>query len=284
MERQKRIAAIHDISGFGKCALTVALPVISAAGIEVSVIPTAILSTHTGGLQGYTHLDLTDEMPKIANHWESLNLTFDAVYSGYLGSERQIDIVSKFIETFKTDKNLAIVDPAMADNGRMYALLDMEFAKSMKRLCQKADIIVPNMTEAAFLLDREYFHGPYKKDYIEATVRELSKLGPQKVVLTGVCFDDNNIGAASYDGKTDTVSYYFRNRVEGMFHGTGDVFASALTAALLRGKTLQKATEIAVDFTVDSIERTAMGGTDHRYGVDFERGLGDLIKVLDKKD
>ena len=282
MERQKRIAAIHDISGFGKCALTVALPVISAAGIEVSVIPTAILSTHTGGLQGYTHLDLTDEMPKIAKHWESLGLTFDAVYSGYLGSERQIDIVSKFIETFKTDKNIAIVDPAMADNGRMYALLDMQFANSMKRLCQKADIIVPNMTEAAFLLDRDYFHGPYAKEYIESTVRELSKMGPQKVVLTGVCFGENTIGAASYDAETDTVSYYFRNRVEGMFHGTGDVFASALTAALLRGKTLQKATEIAVDFTVDSIERTAKGGTDHRYGVDFERGLGNLIKVLEE--
>ncbi len=282
MERQKRIAAIHDISGFGKCALTVALPVISAAGIEVSVIPTAILSTHTGGLQGYTHLDLTDEMPKIANHWESLNLTFDAVYSGYLGSERQIDIVSNFIDTFRTENNIAIVDPAMADNGRMYALLDMQFAKSMKRLCKKADIIVPNMTEAAFLLDREYFHGPYTKEYVENTLHELSAMGPERVVLTGVCFEDNTIGAACFDRSQNTVSYYFRNRVEGMFHGTGDVFASALTAALLRGKDLQDATKIAVDFTVDSIERTAMGGTDHRYGVDFERGLGNLIKALEK--
>lgn len=281
MERQKRIAAIHDISGFGKCALTVALPVISAAGIEVSVIPTAILSTHTGGLQGYTHLDLTEEMPKIANHWESLNLTFDAVYSGYLGSERQIDIVSKFIDTFKTEKSISIVDPAMADNGKMYALLDMQFAKSMKRLCKKADIIVPNMTEAAFLLDREYFHGPYTKEYIEETLRKLSAMGPRKIVLTGVCFEENIIGAACYDRDENTVHYYFRNRVEGMFHGTGDVFASALTAALLRGKSLQDATEIAVNFTVDSIERTAKGGTDHRYGVDFERGLGDLIKILD---
>lgn len=281
MERQKRIAAIHDVSGFGKCALTVALPVISAAGIEVSVIPTAILSTHTGGLTGYTHLDLTEEMPKIVNHWESLGLTFDAVYSGYLGSERQIDIVSKFIDTFKTEKSISIVDPAMADNGKMYALLDMQFAKSMKRLCKKADIIVPNMTEAAFLLDREYFHGPYTKEYIEETLRELSEMGPRKIVLTGVHFEENTIGAASYDRDENTVHYYFRNRVEGMFHGTGDVFASALTAALLRGKSLQDATEIAVNFTVDSIERTAMGGTDHRYGVDFERGLGDLIKILD---
>ena len=282
MERQKRIAAIHDISGFGKCALTVALPVISAAGIEVSAIPTAVLSTHTGGLKGYTCLDLTDEMPKIAHHWETLGLTCDAVYSGYLGSERQIDIVSDFIDTFCQNGSFAIVDPAMADNGKMYALLDMQFAKAMKRLCQKADIIVPNMTEAAFLLDREYFHGPYTKEYIEATVRELSRLGPKKIVLTGVCFEENTIGAASYDAESDTVTYYFRERVEGMFHGTGDVFASALTAALLRGKTLERASEIAVDFTVDSIRRTAEGGTDHRYGVDFERGLGDLIKTLDE--
>ena len=282
MERQKRIAAIHDISGFGKCALTVALPVISAAGIEVSAIPTAVLSTHTGGLKGYTCLDLTDEMPKIAHHWKTLGLTFDAVYSGYLGSERQIDIVSDFIDTFCQNGSFAIVDPAMADNGKMYALLDMQFAKAMKRLCQKADIIVPNMTEAAFLLDREYFHGPYTKEYIESTVRELSRLGPKKIVLTGVCFEENTIGAASYDAESDTVTYYFRERVEGMFHGTGDVFASALTAALLRGKTLEKASEIAVDFTVDSIRRTAEGGTDHRYGVDFERGLGDLIKTLDE--
>ncbi|MBQ3551432.1 MAG: pyridoxamine kinase [Clostridia bacterium] len=282
MERQKRIAAIHDISGFGKCALTVALPVISAAGIEVSAIPTAVLSTHTGGLKGYTCLDLTDEMPKIAHHWKTLGLTFDAVYSGYLGSERQIDIVSDFIDTFCQNGSFAIVDPAMADNGKMYALLDMKFAKAMKRLCQKADIIVPNMTEAAFLLDREYFHGPYTKEYIESTVRELSRLGPKKIVLTGVCFEENTIGAASYDAESDTVTYYFRERVEGMFHGTGDVFASALTAALLRGKTLEKASEIAVDFTVDSIRRTAEGGTDHRYGVDFERGLGDLIKTLDE--
>ncbi len=282
MERQKRIAAIHDISGFGKCALTVALPVISAAGIEVSVIPTAILSTHTGGLTGYTHLDLTDEMPKIANHWESLNLTFDAVYSGYLGSESQIDIVSRFIDTFKGQNTVAIVDPAMADNGRMYALLDMQFAKSMKRLCKKADIIVPNMTEAAFLLDHEYFHGPYTKEYIENILHELSAMGPEKVVLTGVHFEDDTIGAASFDRQGNAIHYYFRNRVEGMFHGTGDVFASALTAALLRGKSLQDATQIAVDFTVDSIERTAKGGTDHRYGVDFERGLGDLINVLQK--
>ncbi len=281
MERQKRVAAIHDISGFGKCALTVALPVISAAGFEVSVIPTAVLSTHTGGFQGYTHLDLTDEMPKIARHWENLGLTFDAVYSGYLASPKQVDIVCNFIDTFCKNGCFSVVDPAMADNGKMYALLDMKFAKAMKRLCQKADIIVPNMTEAAFLLEREYVHGPYTKGYIEGLVFELSEMGPEKIVLTGVSFDDGTLGAASFDKREQEIKYHFRERVEGMFHGTGDVFASALTAALLKGKSLHQATSIAVDFTVDSIGRTANGGTDHRYGVDFERGLGKLIQMLD---
>ncbi len=281
MERQKRVAAIHDVSGFGKCALTVALPVISAAGIETSVIPTAVLSTHTGGLTGYTCLDLTDEMPKIAHHWESLGLTFDAIYSGYLGSERQVDIVCDFIDTFCKNGCFSIVDPAMADNGKMYALLDMDFAKAMKRLCRKADIIVPNMTEAAFLLDSEYHHGPYTEEYIESVMHRLAEMGPKKIVLTGVSFDNETIGAACLDATEDKPKYYFRKRVDGMFHGTGDVFASALTAALLKDKDLYSSTKIAVDFTVDSILRTAMGGTDHRYGVDFERGLGELIKTLE---
>lgn len=281
MEIQKRVAAIHDISGFGKCSLTVALPVISAAGIETSVIPTAVLSTHTGGLDGYTCRDLTDDMEPFYKHWKSLGLKFDAVYSGYLGSQRQIDIVCDIIDAFRTDRSFALVDPAMADNGKMYALFDMQFAKAMKRLCKKADIIVPNMTEACFLLEQDYTSGPYEKSYIERLIRELSDLGPQRVVLTGVSFDKATVGAASYDRNENRVEYFFKDRIDGMFHGTGDVFASALTAALVRGKSLSAATDIAVCFTVDSIKRTADGGTDHRYGVDFERGLSDFIKALE---
>ena len=281
MEIQKRVAAIHDISGFGKCSLTVALPVISAAGIETSVIPTAVLSSHTAVKPGYTCRDLTDDMRPFAAHWKQLGLSFDAIYSGYLGSTEQIAIVCDIIDTFKIEKTVVIVDPAMADNGKMYELFDKSFASRMRKLCKKADIIVPNKTEAMFLLEEEYFEGPYTKGFIENTLSRLGNLGPEKVVLTGVCFDEKKIGAACYDSEKGSVEYYLSDRVNGMFHGTGDVFASALTAALVRGKDLPTSTKIAVDFTVESIKRTAAGGTDHRYGVDFERGLPEFIKALE---
>lgn len=282
MEIQKRVAAIHDISGFGKCSLTVALPVISAAGIETSVIPTAVLSSHTAVQPGYTCRDLTEDLLPFAHHWSQMGLTFDAIYSGYLGSTDQIDIVCEIVDRFKTDKTTVVVDPAMADNGRMYALFDDKFAGEMLKLCRKADIIVPNVTEAMFLLGKNYFDGPYTKDFIEETLRSLGELGPKSIVLTGVWFDDDSLGAACYDKMTGKTDYYLSKRVDGMFHGTGDVFASALTAALVRGKTLVDSTKIAVDFTVDSIKRTAAGGTDHRYGVDFERGLPEFIRMLEK--
>ena len=196
MEIQKRVAAIHDISGFGKCSLTVALPVISAAGIETSVIPTAVLSSHTAVKPGYTCRDLTDDMRPFAAHWKQLGLSFDAIYSGYLGSTEQIAIVCDIIDTFKIEKTVVIVDPAMADNGKMYELFDKSFASRMRKLCKKADIIVPNITEAMFLLEEEYFEGPYTKGFIENTLSRLGNLGPEKVVLTGVCFDEKKIGAA----------------------------------------------------------------------------------------
>lgn len=182
MERLKRAAAIHDISGFGKCSLTVALPIISAMGIEVSVIPTAVLSTHTGGFTGFTYRDLTGDMRPIAEHWKSLGIKFDAIYSGFLGSVEQIDIVTDFIDDFKEKNTVVLVDPAMADGGKMYTVFDMDFAKQMARLCAKADIIVPNFTEAAFMLGEEYRPAPYSKEYVESTLRRLSCLGPSKVV------------------------------------------------------------------------------------------------------
>lgn len=280
MKKQKRIAAIHDISGFGKCSLTVALPIISAAGIETSVIPTAVLSTHTGGITGYTYRDLTDDMPDILNHWKSLGLTFDAIYSGYLGSTSQIDIVENIFDSFKTDKNFILVDPAMADNGKMYALFDRDFAIHMKKLCQKADIIVPNMTEALFMLGEEYVEGPYSKEFVTTLLKRLSELGPKQIVLTGVHFNNKHLGAACFDKVTGKTDYVFSKKIPGMYHGTGDVFASALTAALVNDKSLKYATKVAVRFTVGSIKRTASGGTDHKYGVDFERGLAKLIRSI----
>lgn len=276
----KRVAAIHDLSGFGKCSLTVALPIISAAGIEVSALPTAVLSTHTGGIDGYTYRDLTEDMRPITKHWKSLDIRFDAIYSGFLGSFEQLDIVKEFFHQFRTDKNLILVDPVMADNGELYKIFTLDFAKGMRSLCEKADIIVPNLTEAALLLDEPYQPGPYTQAYIENTLKKLSKLGPKKIVLTGVYFKEDELGAATYETASNTTGYFFVKRIPGYYHGTGDVFASALLSALLNNFNLVESTAIAVRFTANSILRTYKAQTDYRFGVDFEQCIPDFLKEL----
>ena len=282
MNKQKRVAAIHDISCFGKCSLTVALPIISAAGIETSVIPTAVLSTHTGGFKGYTFRNLTSDLKPIAEHWSSLGLKFDAIYTGYLGSFEQLNIVSEMIKLLKTPDTLIIVDPVMADNGKLYASFPQNFPEGMKKLCSIADVIVPNLTEASLLLGVPYNEGPYTKDYIESMLQGLKKLGSKSVVLTGVSFDNGLLGAACIDSD-GSISYSFTERVEGYYHGTGDVFASALTSGLLKGLTLEKAIKVAADFTVAAIKRTKEAGTDVRYGVNFEAGLRDLAGMIESE-
>ncbi len=282
MKRQKRIAAIHDISCFGKCSLTVALPIISAAGIEVSVIPTAVLSTHTGGFTGYTFRDLTDDMLPIARHWKSLGLEFDAIYTGYLGSFRQLDIVSEIIDMLKTPDTLIVVDPVMADNGRLYASFPETFPEGMKKLCSKADVVVPNITEASLMLEIPYSEGPYAAEDINRMLRGLSALGPKTAVLTGVYFDGSGLGAAFYDAASDKTDFALSERVEGYYHGTGDIFASALTAGLLAGLGTAGAVRAAVDFTAGAIRRTWEAGTDVRYGVNFEAGIRAFIEDIIK--
>ena len=279
-ERLKRVAAIHDISGFGKCSLTVALPIISAAGIEVSVLPTAVLSTHTGGFTGFTYRDLTEDMQAIADHWKSLNISFDAIYTGFLGSFEQLDLVTKFFETFKTEDNLILVDPVMADNGELYKIFSPEFALGMRKICEKADIIVPNLTEAALLIGETYNPGPYSQTYIENTLKKLSALGPQRVVLTGVFFDDETLGAATYDALSGAIAYTFEKRIPGYYHGTGDVFGSALLSAVLNDFPLDEAAAIAVRFTASAILKTALAGTDIRFGVNFEQTIPELLGEL----
>lgn len=282
MSGLKRVAAIHDISGFGKCSLTVVLPILSAVGIETAVIPTAVLSTHTDGFDGYTYKDLTDNMRSMAKHWEAIDLKFAAIYSGFLGSFEQIAIVKDFIDTFRVDECIALVDPAMADNGKMYSVFDMNFAREMAGLCAKADIIIPNMTEAAFMLGQEYRAGICTRAYIESLLHGLSNLGPSKVVITGVMLEEGKVGAATYDKHTDTVHYTFSNKISGNYHGTGDIFASVMLAAYLNGHDLADAVKIAVDFTCASILRTKDAGTDVRYGVDFESGIAKLISEINK--
>lgn len=279
-DRQKRVAAIHDVSGIGKCSLTAAIPVISAAGIEAAAMPTAVLSTHTGNITGFTYRDLTSDLVPFMEHWESLGVVFDGIYSGFLGSTEQVDIVCDFIDKFKTDETVVIVDPAMADSGRMYTTFDDAFAKEMTLLCKKADIIVPNLTEAAFLLGEEYIEPPYNKEYIEGIMKRLSALGPSMVVLTGASFKDDEIGCAVYSRGSDEIFYRFSEKYSGVYYGTGDIFASALTAAYLRGKDICESAEIALEFTCGAIKRTYEAKTDTRLGVNFEQGIGEFINRL----
>lgn len=279
MEKQKRALAIHDISCIGKCSLTVALPVISAAGIETSVLPTSILSTHTGGFEGYTFKDLTDEINPIADHWATLNVAFDAIYTGYLGSQEQINLVKSLFDRFAGDNTLILVDPVMADNGKLYPGFDKSFPAKMAELCKAADVIVPNITEAAFMLGEEYRDGPYTKEYIEGLMQRLGSTFGGKVVLTGVSFDAEHLGAAGFDTETGQISYAMQEVIPGYYHGTGDVFGSGLLSAMLSNKSLNDSVRIAVDFTVASINFTDPE-REPRYGVRFEAALPGLMKDL----
>ena len=273
---QKKVLAIHDISCVGRCSLTVALPIISACGIECSVLPTSVLSTHTGGFTGYTFRDLTEDIDPIVVHWQQLQLQFDGIYSGFLGSRQQIDKVENIIKQLKTENGLACVDPCMADNGKLYPLFDLEYAKCMTGLCQKADLIVPNITEACLLTGQSYQPGPYQQSDIEELLKKLVALGPKMVILTGVYFDDQQLGAACCTAGDETASYAMAPRLPGYYHGTGDVFASVAFAALINGASLKQANQLAVTYTQKCIARTYQEKTDIRFGVNFESGLAEL--------
>jgi len=281
MKKQKKVAAIHDLSGFGKCSLTVALPILSAAGIETSVLPTAILSTHTGGFTGYTFRDLTEDIPAFAHHWKSLDLQFDGIYTGYLGSFKQLEIIKQFFTDFKRTDNIILTDPVMADNGALYPLFDMHFVEGMSKVCEKADIITPNITEACLLAGEPYREGPYAPEFIINLFEKLTRIiGDKKIVLTGVFFNDKELGAAVYTGAGQPVEYAMQKKIDGVYHGTGDVFASALLAGVLNGFSLKRSAEIAVNFSCASIIKTHDAQTDIRFGVNFEQSLPGLMKSL----
>lgn len=283
-DNRNRVIAVHDISCVGRCSLTVALPILSAAGIETSVIPTAVLSTHTGEFSGYTFRDLTDDIIPICEHWKSLGIGTNSIYTGYLGSFHQLKIVEKLISDFKDEKTFVLVDPVMGDAGKLYSRIDEKFVSGMRRLCSMADMVVPNITEAALLTDSEYVGHGYTKEYIEDLLKKLSLLGPRYCVLSGTSFENGKNGCAAYDRETGEFSYYFSDHVEGFYYGTGDVFASALLGAKLCGKAVSEAIKIAVDFTTGAINRTYKAGTDKRYGVHFEEELPKYMKALGKLD
>ncbi|MCI2059161.1 MAG: pyridoxamine kinase [Oscillibacter sp.] len=271
-----RVAAIHDLSGFGRCSLTVAVPVLSAMGVQCCPLPTAFLSTHTGGFSGYTFLDMTDAMAAAAAHWKALGLTFDAVYSGFLGSARQIGIVESFIRTFRGPSTVVVVDPVMGDQGQAYQTYTPDLCVGMARLAALADVITPNLTEAAFLLEIPCDRLGTDGQSLRAAAEKLSLGGRRSVVLTGVSLEAGKTGALCFDAASGELSAVQTAAVDRVFLGTGDVFASVLTGALVGGASLQAAAERAAEFVRACAERTAAEDLPVREGVDFEPLLGLL--------
>ena len=276
MENIKRIAAIHDISGFGKCSLTVALPVISASGVECCCLPTALLSTHTGGFTGYTFKDLSDEMLPIARHWKEEGVEFDGIYSGYLASAEQEKTLEEIIDLIANEKTKIIVDPVMADNGRYYSNLGEEMCIAFRRLCKRAHIITPNITEAALLTDMPFKSGLHDREYLSNLADGLSKICDGIIAITGVC-NENTVGVFAFDVQTGEECLSVRPAREGIFHGTGDIFASSFASLMIRGANLKEAAETAISLVGESIDRTVERGTPRRNGVDFEGALPDYI-------
>ena len=277
----KRIVTVQDISCVGKCSLTVALPIISAMGTEAAVLPTAVLSTHTM-FKGFTFCDLTDEIEPIVAHWKKENMDFDAVYTGYLGSARQIALTKDLISKFKGEDTLVLVDPAMADGGRMYTGFEKSFALEMATLCSVADIIVPNLTEASFMLGEEYVAEGYDEEYIKDMLKKLTALGCKTAVITGVSFEKDKLGVMSYDSESGEYFSYFRERIPESFHGTGDVFASTFLGALMRERSIGDSLKIATDFTVECIKATLCNPQERKYGVNFEEEIPYLVSRMDK--
>ncbi|MBQ9986564.1 MAG: pyridoxamine kinase [Oscillospiraceae bacterium] len=274
----KKLLTIQDISCVGQCSLTVALPIISACGIETCVLPSAVLSTHTSGFSGYTFRDLTEDMPAINEHWKSEGISFDAIYTGYLGSTKQIDYVLDIYSSVCKDGGLLVVDPAMADNGKLYVGFDMEFVEAMKALCAKADYIIPNITEACLLTGVEY-KTEYDRTYIDEILASLIKIGCNNIILSGVSYSPDKLGVVVYEnGK---YSYYEHNREGKDCHGTGDIYASSFVGALVRGKNAYDAARIAADYTVECIKST-QAEDNHWYGVKFEPSLIKLIEAVNE--
>lgn len=273
-----RILTIQDISCVGQCSLTVALPVISACGIETSILPSAVLSTHTAGFTGFTFRDLTDDMPSINKHWQKENIKFDAVYTGYLGSAKQIDYVIDIMNDSLIENGKRIVDPAMADFGNLYPGFDDEFVEAMKRLCIQADIILPNITEASLLTGLEYKE-KYDESYIVELLEGLKDLGCNNIILTGVSYDDTSTGVVVYDGIS--LKYYKHIKFDRCCHGTGDVYASSFVGACMNGKSMFESAKIAADFCLDCIENT-IDDESHWYGVKFEPILYKLMQAIHK--
>ncbi|MDR1263772.1 MAG: pyridoxamine kinase [Oscillospiraceae bacterium] len=272
------IAAIHDLSGAGKCSLTIALPTLSAMGCEVCALPTAILSTHTGNIPGFTYRDLTEDLPRTAAHWASLGLRFDAIYTGFAASAQQLAAISDAVDMLRGSDTLVLVDPVMGDHGVLYKTYTADMVSAMRRLCAKADIITPNLTEAAMLLNQPYSAEVRTERALSETLESLLSLGPKCALITGIGFDDGQLGVAVSDRSGSGDLFVKRPAIPGVWYGTGDLFASVFLGAMLAGAPVGESAALAVDTTCSAIERTRRNGTDPRFGVHFEPELGNLYQ------
>ncbi len=274
----KRVLSIQDISCLGKCSTTIALPIISAMGVETTILPTAILSTHTM-FEGFTVKDLTDELTPICEHWKKEGVHFDAIYTGYLGTTEQMEIVKKIFADFADENTIKFVDPVMADHGKLYPAFDEAYAKENAKFCGVADVIVPNLTEACFMTDTEY-REDYDEAYVQALLHKLADLGAKIVVLTGIGLTEGTNGVYGLDTTTGEYFTYQNENVGASYHGTGDVFSSVSVGALMRGLSLRDAFALAADYTVETIKATLENPDKPWYGVDFETTIPYLVNTL----
>ncbi|MBQ7133407.1 MAG: pyridoxamine kinase [Ruminococcus sp.] len=274
----KRILTIQDISCVGQCSITVALPIISACAHETCILPSAVLSTHTGGsFSGFTFNDLSEDFPKIKEHWLKQCISFDAIYTGYLGTAKQIDYVCDIFGSLKRDGGKIIVDPAMADNGVLYTGFDDEYVEGMRYLCSKADIILPNITEACLMTETPYKES-YGKEYINGLVSKLADICSGTVILTGVSYNDREVNVVI--AENGEQKNYTHRKILKSYHGTGDVFSSSFVGAFMHGLGVFDAVKIASDYTVECIENT-IDDEAHWYGTKFETAIPSLIRMLE---
>lgn len=272
----KRVLTIQDISCVGQCALTVALPILSACGLETCVLPSAVLSSHTAFPDAVIR-DLTEDMPRFAAHWQQAGIRFDAIASGYLGSQKQMEYVSQIFDTLGTETCVKIVDPAMADHGKLYRGFDEAFVDAMRAFCCKADYLIPNITEAC-LLTGTHYRESYDRTFVEELLHKLAKLGPRSVILTGAAYTPGITGVAVLEN--GEIHCYGHEKLPSNRHGTGDIFAAAFTGGLMRGKSALQAAQIAADYVCACIQNS-LDDPHHWYGAKFEPMLPILIKALE---
>ncbi len=273
-----KILTIQDISCYGQCSITVALPIVSAFGIETAILPSAVLSTHTAGFTDFTVRDLTEDLPEIRKHWEKEEIYFDAIYTGFIASIEQLDYIKDIIDSRLKPDGVVFVDPAMADHGEFYNGFDQEFADKMGELCKLGDYILPNTTEACYIL-----HKPWKEEFTREEMlemaNELSQFTKRHVILKGDTNEEGKLGMIVLDKEDSSCEIVYNDKIDYVSHGTGDVFASAFVGSTMRGKTPTQAAQIAGEFTKRAIEKT-VGDETHKYGVKFEQVILDLNELL----